>query len=294
MHDFARFESVRVGDARISFLADGGALCDPMSLFPASNEVAWSMYQDQLTDTDELAASVGGFLVEVADRRIVVDAGVGPVNLKLPPAVFSGGRFLESLERTGVKRSDVTDVVFTHLHADDCGWVTCGNGHRELTFPNAAHRVSHAEWEYWTGGHAEAERDDGLGPDPEATLGALSGLLVLVEDGDEIAPGVTVIATPGHTPGHVSLRVESNGERAILVGDTVYGPIHLLEPDWHVAFDGNRQQARESRRRIFRELAEPHTIGAGIHFPDTAFGQYIPSGFGQMWVPLGETLLRPA
>ena len=285
MPENARLQAVEIGDIKVTYLPDGGGIVNPTALYPASDEAGWEKYPELLDAEGQVITTIGGFLIETGDRKIIVDTGIGPVTIPFPGfGPFSGGRYLQSLAESGVAREEVTDVIFTHLHLDHCGWTTVEEeGERRLTFPNARHAVTEAEWAFWHGG------DNPAGPDPEAVQKPLEECVEHFEPGEEIAPGVRVLDTPGHTPGHVSLLIEDDGERLILTADTIHGPMQLQEPEWSVAFDIDAETARASREGLYDELTREDTIVAANHFADQVFGRIVVDEDGRMqWEPLEE------
>jgi len=283
MPQFAEMRSITVGDVKISFLADGGGIVEPVALYPASESMEhWQPYQALLNDENKFITSIGAFFVEVNERKIAIDLGVGPVTIDFPGfGPFSGGKYIESFKATGLSAEEVTDVVFTHLHLDHCGWTTQEvGGQRKLTFPNARYLVTATEWDFWYGG------DNPAGPHPEFVQKPLEGRIEMMAEGDTIAPGITVISTPGHTPGHISLLVTSGDERAYLLGDVLHGTMQLAEPDWSVAFDTDAELARKSREKLYPELAKPNTIVAAGHLSNNVFGRIEKSNGKYHWIPL--------
>ncbi|MCS6845671.1 MAG: MBL fold metallo-hydrolase, partial [Caldilineales bacterium] len=264
MPQFASLQSVLMGPIRVTYLPDGGGVASPAATFPPSGEAAWQAYADLLTPDGRLVTSIGAFLIEVEDRKILVDAGIGPVHLDFPGfGVYQGGRLLESLAQAGVAPDQITDVVFTHLHVDHVGWVTVEeHGRRRLTFPNARHLVSEVEWRFWYGGNNPA------GPNPDTVQKPLAPVIQFVADGQEIAPGLRAMATPGHTPGHLSLVLDGGHQRLILIADLMYSPVQISQPTWSAAFDADPAQANATRLAIFHELTRPDTLTAAGHFAD--------------------------
>jgi glyoxylase-like metal-dependent hydrolase (beta-lactamase superfamily II) len=282
MPEAAPYESAAFGGVRIHYLPDGLGVSDPLALYPDSAEVDWTIYGKYLDAEGNFRTSLGAFLIEAGDRRVIVDTGIGPVKLDFPGfGTYEGGKLLDSLAETGISPTDVTDVVFTHMHVDHVGWTTQDvGGERVLTFPNARHLLSEAEWAHWHGG------DDPAGPDPLAVQRPLEGRVEFVSDGDEIAPGITVLSTPGHTPGHFSLIVDGGEERVVIMGDVMYGAVQVPLPEWSVAFDMDPEAARESRRVVIHELIQADTVAAAGHFTDSVFGTFVGTGLGILWRPL--------
>lgn len=152
-------------------------------------------------------------------------------------------------------------MAITHRHSDHIGW--------------AAHPafgeilVAAQEWEH---------RD--------ATTTAIAPHVRTVVDGEEVFPGVRVRVRGGHTPGHTEYVISSGGQRLIAFGDALHSPIQIDHPEWSAVVDHDPVAAAEHRRRLVAELAEPDTIGFGIHFADVVFGRVRPNGDGPAWQPL--------
>lgn len=222
---------------------------------------------------------IGCFLVRTGDRTILVDAGMGPaMRDDGPRRLLVGGQLPLGLRAVGVAPSDITDVVCTHLHADHCGWLFGGDA--APFFPHAAVWFGAGDWEHFVedpdvlmfdhirrGFRAAAGRGDLLRP---------------ARDDTAVAPGVTLIMTPGHTPGHLSVVISSGGRRALLLGDAIVCPVQLDEPTWRSMGDVDPALARRVRERLFRELEDGATVGAGAHFPELRFGRVL-TGEGRRW-----------
>jgi len=284
MPTFSRTTSVSISGARVTFLADGGGRAVPTALFPGTTGADWAGLAGALDADGRVVTSIGGFLVRLGEAVVVVDAGLGPVTREFPGVgTFQGGAFLTSLSEAGVDPEDVTDVVFTHLHLDHVGWVTrSGPEGPRLTFPNARHHVAGREWEFWSG------RDDPAGPDAERVQAPLEGRIVRLADGDAVAPGITVMATNGHTPGHLSVVVEGGDDvRVVVLGDVLFTPGQLETPSWAVAFDVDPAAARRTRERLLPQLDHPGTLVAAGHFADRVFGRVARADGRFTWRPYG-------
>jgi len=280
----APLSAINVGTTRITYLPDGDSRVSPTLLFPASNDGLWAAHPEFLDQDGKLVVSLGGFLVETGDQNVLVDLGIGNATIPLPPAdgFLRGGRFLDSLKQTGVKPADVNVVFFTHLHLDHVGW-TAQDG--TLTFPNARYLAGQSEWEFWRGLTDEDVAALG-GPDPQAVQAPLEHRIELVTDGQAIASGIHVMASPGHTPGHCSVLISSHSKRAIILGDTLHCPLQFDKTELSAIFDVDAGRARQTRERIAAELeGSPDTIAAGGHFPNTVFGR-VALGSEKRWVSI--------
>jgi glyoxylase-like metal-dependent hydrolase (beta-lactamase superfamily II) len=273
--------SIDVGDIRLTYLPDGEGHLVPTGALPDSTEEAWQQaHQQLLDDNGRVVTTFGGFLVETGDRKVIVDLGFGDQSAEFPDfATLKGGRFLDSLKQTEVDPADIDTVLYTHLHVDHVGWTSRAEGSgRALTFPNARHLASGAEWQHWS-----KPDESGVGPDPDAVLNPLQSRLEEVADGHTVAPGVTVRSTPGHTPGHQSVVISSGSARAIIVGDVLWCPAQIPQSEWNVVFDVDPGLARRTREAFLAEVEQSETILACSHFSEAVFGRVLTGEGKRMW-----------
>lgn len=222
---------------------------------------------------------IGCFLVRTHDRTILVDAGMGPdIADASPRRLLIGGQLPLGLRAVGVAPADVTDVVCTHLHSDHCGWLFDTDA--VPMFPDATIWFGAGDWDHFVEGPAAMREHIRHG----LLAASQSGDRLRLVSGDTtIAPGVTLTLTPGHTPGHVCVIVSSAGQRALLLGDAIVCPVQLDEPTWQSMGDVDPKLARQVRERLFRELEDGVTLGAGAHFPELRFGRVL-AGEGRRWL----------
>lgn len=159
----------------------------------------------------------------------------------------------------------VTDVVFTHMHADHVGWSTVRG---RVTFPRATYRVHAADWTYFMTG---PEADPAL----QETLAPVAERLETFDEETELVPGLRARPAPGHTPGSTVYVVSDAGERALLLGDVVHTVAELTDPEWEGMFDVDRSAATAMRKHIADELAATGDAFAPAHFPELAFGRLV-------------------
>ncbi|MBO0744977.1 MAG: MBL fold metallo-hydrolase [Candidatus Dormibacteraeota bacterium] len=234
----------------------------------------WTAHSALLDDGGWLSLTLGGFLVRGEGRILLVDLGAG----RIDNGRYQGGGLPARLREQGVTPEQVTDVLFTHLHFDHVGWVTQRG---EIQFPRARHRVHRADWEYFV-------NDPEAAPGGVRKLRPVESLVDFAEDGEEVAPGVRLHLTPGHTPGHCVVRVGDEGSSVWLLGDLAHCPFELEEPGWRFTFDHDGEQAERSRVRFAQRVTGSGDLLYGAHFPDLRPGRLERGGDGVRWVPEGE------
>ncbi|MBO0778871.1 MAG: MBL fold metallo-hydrolase [Ktedonobacteraceae bacterium] len=273
----ATYSSIALGDIRITFLPDGHILFDPMAVFPTTTATDWQHYQHLLDDNGRLVGSLGAYLIQTPERRILIDAGFGARTFEGSLFKAYSGKLLSSLKLAGFDPADIDTVFFTHLHSDHVGWIGREiNGEQVLTFPNARHLVRSAEW----------HRFDDPAVNKAMVADALNLLehrIEFLEGGEHLTPEVKILATPGHTAGHASLLVTVGKERAIILGDTFHSEVLVEHPEWTNAFDSDPEQAKDTRRQMLHELAVPLTTGVATHISDFVFGQVTRVQDGFRW-----------
>ncbi|MEU2392836.1 MBL fold metallo-hydrolase [Streptomyces sp. NPDC007369] len=277
----AGIRSIRLGDTKVSYVPDGDVRLRPLALLQDTTDEVWAAHPEYLDATGHLVGSVGALLVEHGDRALLIDAGFGPQELEVPEGplgVIHGGALPQSLAALGRRPEDVEAVAFTHLHADHLGWacLPAPGGDRPL-LAHADYLVSEPEW---------AARDllEAQGMGEQAA--ALAPRVRTITDGEEIFPGVRVRITPGHTVGHAEYVITGGGRRLIAFGDAMHSPIQVDHPAWSSGFDHDGARTADHRHRLVAELAEPGTIGFGVHFADVVFGRVQRGGDGPAWRPV--------
>ncbi len=197
------------------------------------------------------------------------------------------GDLRRNLEAAGVEASEVDTVIITHAHPDHVGVTLDDEG--ELVFANARYVIGREEWESWTSGTAAKHAPPIMVDIAQRNLEAIGDRLTFVDNGDEILPGIRVVTTPGHTPGHVALEISSVGEILLHISDVVIYPLHLEHPDWTPVFDMLPEAAEMSKRRTFDRAAEQGALVFGHHFPPFPnLGHVRKPGSGWQWQPIEQ------
>jgi glyoxylase-like metal-dependent hydrolase (beta-lactamase superfamily II) len=257
---------MRIGDIEIVALQDGEAKVSPTDAYAGTTDSDWAPHRRWLTHDGLLDIPIGCFLIRTGDRRVLVDAGLGPYSGN----GFTGGRLLDELGAHGVRPRDITDVVLTHLHFDHVGWTTQKGS---IVFPAATYRCHTGDWRHFVEGGDAARK-----------LRPVEGRLETWDGATTLAPGLDTLPTPGHTPGHTALIVSSGDERAMLLGDATHCPVELDESEWDGMGDVDPALARRTREALFRELESTGTPAAAAHFPGLAFGRVLRAGGRRGWV----------
>jgi glyoxylase-like metal-dependent hydrolase (beta-lactamase superfamily II) len=225
----------------------------------------------------EALASIHALVIDAPERRIVVDTCVG--NDKKRSIPFWNElqtSFLDDFAGAGFAPESVDAVVCTHLHVDHVGWNTrLVDGRWEPTFPKARYLLGRTEWEHWRR-EEDAETRTILADSVEPIFDA--GLVDLVESDHRLCDEVSLEPTPGHTPGHVSVRISSRGEEAIVTGDLMHHPCQIARPDWCAVVDSDVAQALATRRDFLARLAGTPTLVIGTHFAGPSAGRLVRDG----------------
>lgn len=236
---------------------------------------------DYIDEHGSLILSVHTFLLEVGGRKVVVDTCFGndkPSALLRHQALQTD--FLDRIAKAGFDREEVDLVLCTHLHVDHVGWntmlrpglATGADPEWIPTFPNARYLFGRAELEHWQ--TTEAKHQVPVMRDSVEPILA-AGLEQLVEMDELLLPGLRLRPTPGHTPGHVSVELESGGESAVITGDVFHHPCQITETSWCLPFDGDREQASATRAEFVERAVESGDLVLGTHFPAPTAGRIV-------------------
>ncbi|MBV9585695.1 MAG: MBL fold metallo-hydrolase [Alphaproteobacteria bacterium] len=259
-------------------MTGGSRFILPQATPEAIIPIEW-VQPDFADERGRLKMSIHGLVVETPSRRIVVDTCLGndKENRRIPTWNRLQTNFLADLAAAGYPREVIDTVVCTHLHVDHVGWNTMLVDGRWLpTFPNARYLMGRAEYAHWTSRHAREDMAavlaDSVKPVHEA------GLVDLVATDHRVCDEITLVPTTGHTPGHVSVRIRSEGEEALITGDFVHHPCQIAHPEWSSTADSDADEARQTRERMLQELSERPVLVIGTHFAGATAGRIVRDG----------------
>ena len=244
--------------------------------------VEW-LFPHFVTDEGMLTLSVHSIIVDTGEAKIVVDTCIGNGRDRDPFEVMHmlSTSYLEDMKGAGYEPDAIDYVLCTHLHLDHVGWNTHEvDGKFVPTFPNATYLMTKGDMEFW--GEQEIDDDfmrlqrrvwdDSVQPVLDA------GLSKSIEGPAEVCAGVRLIPTPGHTPGHCSVIIESKGETAMITGDFIHHPIQFNDPGLVSPFDVDNDAAVATRHRMFDEYADSPTLIIGTHFAGPTAGKLVRDG----------------
>ncbi|WP_081631202.1 MBL fold metallo-hydrolase [Methylobacterium sp. 77] len=279
--------AVRIGEIDVLVVSDG-VLPLPTKMLGHNVEpalrAAW--LNDMFLPQDAFDWSLNVVVVRSGDQTILIDAGLGlDPNLNLPRA----GQLIRRLDAVGIDLASVTDVVLTHMHMDHVGGLLV-DGVKERLRPDLRIHVAAAEVKFWEApDFAHVNMPEGF---PDALRAAAKrfaqeyrGQLRLFDEEHEVAPGVIVRRTGGHTPGHSVVRLASGGDRLTFAGDAVFS-VGFEHPDWHNGFEHDPEEAARVRVRLLRELAASGEQLIATHLPFPSVGRVAVDGDAFRWVPV--------
>jgi glyoxylase-like metal-dependent hydrolase (beta-lactamase superfamily II) len=276
------FYRFKLGTIEITVISDG------MLAFPA--ETLWGDRADDarglLTSAFQPSSPVGlqlnTILVNTGDKLVLIDAG-GGIDGKFQK---TAGALPANLAAAGYAPGDIDLILLTHGHSDHL-WGISDRENASPLFPSAEFVANETEVKFWNAPELTAKVSPALKPEvTRANLKLASPRLRLIKAGAEVAPGVTTIDTAGHTPGHMSVHLNSGSEELLLTADAVVNStVSFQHPEWPFGFDQDVPLAAKARIAFLDRAATDKTLVGGYHFPFPGFGHVARDGSGYRWLP---------
>jgi len=273
----------RIGEVTVTKIVElevtgGSRFILPQAAYEDVLPIAW-LQPDFADERGRLKMSIHALVLETPSRRIIVDTCLGndKENRRIPTWNKLQTSFLADLAAADYARETIDTVVCTHLHVDHVGWNTMlVDGGRVPTFPKARYLMGRAEYAHWTN---QLERADMTAVLVDSVIPVWdAGLVDLVETDHRICYEISLVPTPGHTPGHVSVRIASCGEEALITGDFMHHPCQIARPEWSSTADSDPLLARRTREQMLTSLADTPTLVIGTHFAGRTAGHVVRDG----------------
>jgi len=268
---------ITVGDVRVASIVErDGPWRAPSIMFPGATpgdlERVMALVPDFSYDRakDLLVITYQTFVLRTPRCTVLIDTCVGEHQRRPPPLLFDKQPWLDGFAQHGLKFEDIDYVFCTHLHVDHVGWNTrLRDGRLVPTFPKAKYVFSRREYEHWrqaTDPGFAVVHEDCVEPVVQA------GQALLVDDAYVLSDELSLVPTPGHSPGHVCVDLRSRGERALFTGDMMHHCAQVIAPDWSSCFCFDMKESAATRWKFFREHVDTGTLVIPTHFPGTTAG----------------------
>ena len=273
-----------LGDARLTVVSDGyfTAAISSVGVNADPEEVRAFMEAHFLLENDRVFNHTNHIIIELGDAKVLVDVGSGKRIYE-----DTAGNLLANMEAAGFAQEDITHVVLTHAHPDHV-WGT-RDDFDEVLFPDAEYVMGAFEYDWWMKPGRVDEVSQAM---QQLVIGAVHSLepvapqTTMAADGHEVAPGITMIDSPGHTLGHMSLHIESAGEQLLVLADSSRRAyLNFAHPEWVGAVDMDQEATVSSRKRLLDMAANDKISVIGYHFPFPGVGHVVKEGAAYRFIP---------
>ena len=276
---------VMLGDFEVTAISDGTVALDVAKLLSEPAAKTQTVLKKSFVSSP-LETSVNAFLVNTGSRLVLVDTGAGAL---FGPTL---GKLLANLRAAGYQPEQVDDVFLTHMHPDHIGGLMAGGA---IVFPNATIHADRRDADFWLSqAHLDAAPADSKsffqGAIASVSPYAAAGKLQLFDGDGDLVPGVRAVASHGHTAGHTSYVVESQGQKLVIVGDLIHvAAVQFDDPSVTIAFDTDAKSAAASRAKVFGEVSSEGALVGAAHLQFPGLGHLRKAGNAWQWVPVNYT-----
>ncbi len=279
----------KVGSTEITAVTDGRntfKLPDAFVLNAKKDQVNEALLAAHM-EKDMMTIPYTPIVINTGSKLIVMDTGTGEANFERSKGV--GGQFHHNLKSAGIDRNAVDMVVISHFHGDHINGLITPDG--KPSFPNAEILVPAVEWKYFMDdgemSRQTTERMKGVFAGARTVFDKLNRKVTQYEAGKDVAPGITSVATYGHTPGHMSYVVASGNSKVYVQADVTNHPaLFARNPGWHAFFDQDPKMAEETRRKVYDMLVAEKMMVQGFHYPFPAVAYVEKAGSGYREIPV--------
>ena len=226
-------------------------------------------------------------VINTGSKLVLIDAGNGVANFE--PSKGAVGRTLQNLAAAGINPKKIDVVLLSHLHPDHTNGIRAADG--SIAFPNAEIMVPSVDWAFWMSDEnaAKAQSNEMMKnyfANVKKTFAGIESKVTKYDWGKEVAPGITSIETPGHTPGHTSFAIASGNSTILIQSDVTNIPeFFLRNPDWHVAYDTDGDLAQKTRHKFYDMAAAEKATVVGFHFTFPCIGHVEKDGAKYRLIP---------
>lgn len=249
---------------------------DMRSYDSRANEHDWRFHPQN--DKGQARLNFGCWVITDGDHTIMVDAGIGEID---QPGM-TAGLMPERFDQLGIARDSVETVIYSHMHYDHIGG---SQRDGKIVFPNARHLFHTREWAHWK------EMDNEFGRAAQNIMRPLFDAAVVdfIDQDTEVLPGVTAVETFGHTPGHLIVRIISDGTRTLIGGDMSNHPFQVEHPHWSLPVDNDHEMAGTTRDRVFESIKDTDTTYLAGHYPMPGVGKIVTDDGIRVYQPAAPT-----
>ncbi|MCA6273441.1 MAG: MBL fold metallo-hydrolase [Phenylobacterium sp.] len=282
-----------IGAFQTYSVSDGGGPAPNFPVYPvftgpaAPKEEVEALPESHFLPRDLARGDINNLPIDTGKNRVPFDTGAAGLMGPL------GGHLPSRLAAAGLDPSTIDTVVLSHGHFDHIGGILSAEG--KLNYPNATCVMAEDEWAFWAADDVEAKLvaagvPDGLRsvllPAARANLAAIKDKITLVKAGVDVVPGVSTVATHGHTPGHVAFRVSSGDLELTNIVDVVHDYVTgMAHPEWTPTADQDPGQAAATRAKLLDQSATDRTLTMAYHFPFPGLGHVARKHSAYEWVP---------
>jgi glyoxylase-like metal-dependent hydrolase (beta-lactamase superfamily II) len=277
----------KLGDFELTQIADGARTFPMPDTFVVNQkkEDALAAAEAAYMPKGQVTIPFNPMVINTGSKLVVIDTGNGLAAFEQSKGAV--GQMNANMTAAGIDPRQVDIVLISHFHGDHMNGLKKQDG--SLVYPNAEIKVPAAEWAFWSD-EANASKANGFNktnfPNVKKAFDGLADKVTKFEWDKEVAPGITAVGTPGHTPGHTSFVVASGNARLLVQSDVTNIPIFVRHPDWHVAFDNDPALAQTTRRKFFDMAVAEKAPVVGYHFSFPSVGHIEKDGNGYRLVPV--------